>query len=397
MVALGIVALMRIFAWDDVEIFAALNTVAAFIYLPAWIVAIVGGLGRRFILAGAAVLIVVAQLVFVLPEFTAAQPVPRWAATAPTIRLLDANVYYQNGSGMSGYAREIKSYDPQLVTMEEATPRLVGQLKASGALAGLPYDEEVSLLSPRAFFVASAYRLSGTHVVYYDGLPLLVETTIDLPSGPQPLWVLHTTAPLPSSFGTWQTELAHIAKLVKERGTHRLLLVGDFNATWGNKGFRSILSDGMTDAAAARGKALDMTWSQLKRPLPPLVRIDHVLTGPGVAATKIRTDAGPGSDHRGLVDHIGRPGVTAEIQRLRVSIPLVGTTRFFCAGQRSTGESAPPLRSAPLFQPARRNESLRARSKQTQGQTPKMHGYAHPAHCRGPRSFNCAMLPRRKK
>jgi endonuclease/exonuclease/phosphatase (EEP) superfamily protein YafD len=298
---LGVIALMRIFAWDDIEIFAVLNTVTAFVYLPAWVVAIVAGLGRRFILAGAALLIVAAQLFFVLPEFTAAQSVPRWAATAPTLRLLDANVYYLNRTGMSGYASEIKAYDPQLVTMEEATPSLVGQLQATGALARLPYVEEVSLFSPRAFFVASAYRLSGSHVVYSDGLPLIVETTIDLPSGPQPLWVIHTTAPLPGSFGQWQAQLTHIAKLVKERGTRQLLLVGDFNATWGNKGFRSILSDGMTDSSAARGQALDMTWSQIKHPLPPLVRIDHVLTGSGVATTKIRTDTGPGSDHRDLM------------------------------------------------------------------------------------------------
>ncbi len=300
-VALSVIALMRIFAWDDIEVFAVLNTVAAFVYLPAWVVAIVAGLGRRFILAGAALLIVVAQLFFVLPEFMATQSVPRWAATAPTIRLLDANVYYRNRTGMTGYANEIKADDPQLVTMEEATPFLVGQLRATGALAGLPYDEEISLFTSRAFFIASAYRLTDSHVVYANGVPLIVETTIDLPSGPQPLWVVHTTAPLPDSFGKWQADLDLVAKLVRERGTGHLLLVGDFNATWGNKGFRSILGDGMNDGAAARGQALDMTWSQIKHPLPPLVRIDHVLTGPGVVTTKIRTDTGLGSDHRDLI------------------------------------------------------------------------------------------------
>jgi len=44
-----------------------------------------------------------------------------------------------------------------------------------------------------------------------------------------------------------------------------------------------------------------MTWSQTKHPFPPLVRIDHVLTGPGVTATKIQTGDGPGSDHRDLM------------------------------------------------------------------------------------------------
>jgi endonuclease/exonuclease/phosphatase family metal-dependent hydrolase len=57
----------------------------------------------------------------------------------------------------------------------------------------------------------------------------------------------------------------------------------------------------MTDGAAARGRPFEMTWSQIKHPLPPLVRIDHVLTGPGVAVTTIRTDVGPGSDHRDLM------------------------------------------------------------------------------------------------
>ena len=298
---LAVVALMRIVAWDSFEIFAVLNTVSVFVYLPAWVVAIVAGIGRRFVLAAAAILIVVAQLFFVLPEFTAAQPAPRWAATAPSLRLLDANVYDLNGTSMSGYASEIKSYRPELVTMEEATPFLVGRLKQSGALDHLPFDYEVSRFDPKAFLVASKYRLSGSQVVYFNGLPLIVETTIHLPSGPQPLWVVHTTAPLPSSFGDWKGQLALMAKLVKERGPNRLLLVGDFNATWGSKGFRSILGDGMTDGAAARGRAFEMTWSQIKHPLPPLVRIDHVLTGPGVAVTTIRTDEGLGSDHRDLM------------------------------------------------------------------------------------------------
>jgi len=57
----------------------------------------------------------------------------------------------------------------------------------------------------------------------------------------------------------------------------------------------------MTDAAAARGEALAMTWSQTMAPLPPLVRIDHVLTGSGVAAVRLSTTDGPGSDHRALL------------------------------------------------------------------------------------------------
>jgi endonuclease/exonuclease/phosphatase (EEP) superfamily protein YafD len=298
-VVLGVVALMRIFAWDDVEIFAVLNTVSAFVYLPAWVVAVVAGIGRRYSLAGGALLIVVAQLFFVLPELTAAQPAPRWAANAPKLRILDANVYYLNHTSMAGYAQQIKAFRPELVTMEEATVWNVAKLKKTGALSGLPHHFEISV--GKSFFIASKYPLSNDHTVVFDGLPLIAQTIVHLPSGPQPLWMVHTTAPYPVSFQMWKGQLATIARLLRARGPHHLVVVGDFNATWGNKGFHAILDTGLTDSAAARGRAFDMTWSQTKHPLPPLVRIDHVLTGTDVAITSIRSDVGVGSDHRDLL------------------------------------------------------------------------------------------------
>jgi endonuclease/exonuclease/phosphatase (EEP) superfamily protein YafD len=255
---------------------------------------------RRVFLLTAALLIVGAQLLFLWPELSAAQPVPAWTVHALKLELLDANVYNENRS-MSGYATEISSVRPQLITMEEANPLDVAQLGRSGALTGLPYRFELKRYDPFAFFVASHYRLSGTRVVYLYRLPFLVETTLELPWGPQELWVVHTVAPVPVSFSEWRGELAAVSRLVEKRGARGLLIVGDFNATWNSRGFRMILADGVTDGAAARGRAFDMTWSEMMPPLPPFVRIDHVLTGPGVAVTQIRTADGLGSDHRDLI------------------------------------------------------------------------------------------------
>lgn len=299
-VPLLVVAAMRLFAWDRFEPFAVANDVTLFVYLPAWIVAVVALVGRRFVLAGAAVVVVVAQVLFVLPEWTAAQPVPGWAANAPTIRLFDANVYYENTS-MSGYASEIKQYRPQLLTMEEAVPPLVSELESDGALAGLPNTVQIKRHDPFAFLIACKYPLTDVHVVTLYGRPLIVQATIQLPPGPETLWVVHTIAPVNGSFSEWKGQLADIDRLLRARGPAGLLLVGDFNATWGSKGFRTILDAGLEDGAAARGHPLEMTWSQIEHPLPPLVRIDHVLTGPGVAVTTIRTDVGLGSDHRDVM------------------------------------------------------------------------------------------------
>ncbi len=295
--ALAVVAVARIVAWDALDVLAVLNSVTVFLYLPAWVVAVVAVLGRRYVLAGAALLVVVAQIAFMLPELTAAQPVPSWAAAAPTVRLFDANVYDQNPS-MAGYASQIKQYRPQLLTAEEAVPADVTQLKSDGALAGLPFTVQIRRYDPSAFLIASKYPLTDVRVDYLFGQALIVETVVHLPSGPQPVWVVHTTGPVPQSFSTWKGQLAEIDQQLRRRGPANLLLVGDFNATWGNKGFRQILDAGMTDGAAARARPFEMTWSQIKPFLPPVVRIDHVLTGSGVVVTTMSTNEGPGSDHR---------------------------------------------------------------------------------------------------
>jgi endonuclease/exonuclease/phosphatase (EEP) superfamily protein YafD len=297
--ALLVVVLMRMVAWDAFEPFAVLNTVTAFIYLPAWIVLVVAALGRRPFLAVAALVVVIAQVVFVLPELAAAQPAPAWTSGAPTIRLFDANVYASNSS-MAGYVRELTATRPDLVTLEEANPIDAAELARGGALDGLPYRIEIKRYDPTAFLIASRYPLTGANAIYDFGRPLIVQTTVMLPSGPLALWVVHTIAALPSSFAQWKDQLATIDTYLRRRGPRGLLLVGDFNSTWGNKGFRQLLDDGMTDGAAARGKAFDMTWSQTKPVVPPLVRIDHVLTGSGIAVTTIATGNGPGSDHRDL-------------------------------------------------------------------------------------------------
>ena len=55
--ALAVVAVARIVAWDALDVLAVLNSVTVFLYLPAWVVAVVAMLGRRYVLAGAALLV----------------------------------------------------------------------------------------------------------------------------------------------------------------------------------------------------------------------------------------------------------------------------------------------------------------------------------------------------
>jgi endonuclease/exonuclease/phosphatase (EEP) superfamily protein YafD len=84
-----------------------------------------------------------------------------------------------------------------------------------------------------------------------------------------------------------------------ERGA--LVVAGDFNATRHHPSFRRFLSDGMADAHEERGRGWAATWPQNRRPLPPLMRLDHVLVSPDVEVRSIREGLGQGSDHRPII------------------------------------------------------------------------------------------------
>ena len=250
LVGLGVVAVLRIVAWDVYQPFAVLNDLTAFVYLPAWIIAPPPCSGGG--------------PCWPSPRCSSLRPrspsfcrncgrlhrLPSWTAGAPSIRVLDANVYDGNPS-MAGYAAQIRNFQPDLVTMEEATPTDVGQLQVSKALLHLPHQYEVSRTDSAAFFVASRYPIVDPHFVSLYGRPLIVQLNVQLPSGPLPVWVVHTTAPLPANFELWKRQLALINGQVRK---------------WGAGGHLSRATS--TLRGAARGSAASSTPGSQTAPLP---------------------------------------------------------------------------------------------------------------------------------
>lgn len=135
---------------------------------------------------------------------------------------------------------------------------------------------------------------------------MVLRATVETEGGPLRLYAVHAVAPFSGGREPWIDGLGRIAGAVRT-GRLPVLTAGDFNATWGHRAFRRLLDAGLTDAAAARGRPFQMTWGQ-GRLVPPLTRIDHVLTSPGLAVVAIRTGEGQGSDHRPLVADIIRTG-----------------------------------------------------------------------------------------
>jgi endonuclease/exonuclease/phosphatase (EEP) superfamily protein YafD len=111
---------------------------------------------------------------------------------------------------------------------------------------------------------------------------------------------VHTVAPVGGKRPEWKADLRAV-RSAAGRSTAPTLVIGDFNATWGNQGFRDLVADGFVDAAAARGMPDQFTWPNDASPLPPFLRLDHTLTRGALVVTHIRTGTGQGSDHRPLV------------------------------------------------------------------------------------------------
>jgi endonuclease/exonuclease/phosphatase (EEP) superfamily protein YafD len=293
------VALARLLAWDDRSSLVGLNALTPFLYLPAWPVAVAAGLGRRWPMLGAALVVVVAHVAFVAPELAARDALPASAASAPAVRLYDANVLVGN-TDVAGYAAEIARARPDVVVLQEATPAFAAALDATGALTELPNRITVPRTDPSAALVASRWALNDQDVVSIRDRPVLVTATLDYPGRPVRLFAFHAVAPVGGGRQEWVDDLAGLRRAVGgESGP--VLVAGDFNATWGHRAFRRLLDAALVDAAAARGRPYQMTWPRDRRFVPPLTRIDHVLTRGRLVVTGIRTGDGRGSDHRPLV------------------------------------------------------------------------------------------------
>jgi endonuclease/exonuclease/phosphatase family metal-dependent hydrolase len=300
--SLAVVAFLRLVAWDSLEPLIVLNALTLIVYLPAWVVAIAAAIGRKWWLTAAAVVICAVQVVFAAPEFLAASAVPSWARHATAITVFDANID-KSFQFEAGYVHAIAQNHPDLITLEEFTPSALLAMVASGVLEAYPYRCVAPAVGATGFLIASKIPMAGcqTKTVLWDGMPTpyLVDATLSTPAGQVQLRLVHTLAPLPAYWHEWSAALAAVDQMVRSGSDARTLMVGDFNATWGNSGFITLVHSGLTDAAAARGEALDMTWPNGAL-VPTFVRIDHLLTGSQLATTVIHSGPGFGSDHRYL-------------------------------------------------------------------------------------------------
>ena len=208
------------------------------------------------------------------------------------------------------------------VTVASANVR--GRATAAGALVAADADVLViSEMAPglraplAAHYPYRAETAAGPDVAVFSRLPLEAPRTGDLPGlrvevagrgGPFVLYALHVPRPwiTGASEGYQATPDEHlrIVEGIRDRAAAErspVVVTGDLNSSDRAPDYRALVRGGLVDAMRAE-------WAgptQVGRWRPLLVRIDHVLVGPGWCGDGARRLDLPRSDHAGVTVAVG--------------------------------------------------------------------------------------------
>jgi endonuclease/exonuclease/phosphatase (EEP) superfamily protein YafD len=144
--------------------------------------------------------------------------------------------------------------------------------------------------------IYSRHPLERPERISIGGRPT-VRAAVLVDGRPVELVAVHTIQPL-ADLGTLRRQLAELHTLA-DRHPGPLVLAGDFNATPQHRGFRNLLSGGLTDSHIDGGRGLARTWPA-NLPVPPFALLDHVLVSPELVTRDVDELRLPGSDHRGV-------------------------------------------------------------------------------------------------
>jgi len=239
----------------------------------------------------------------VLPAWLRSPPTP--AATAPRgtdVRVLTFNLLRGSERNAERALALVRKHDPDVVFCSEVTPAWLAAL--ADRLPGLPHRCVRTDDGYYGVALFSRWPLQGEVVpLGVDWAPAL-RAVVATPGGPLGVLGVHTPRPGGGERCRLRDQaLAAIPATLAPLPPARVVL-GDFNTTPWNHGFRTLLaSTGLRCAADGGWQA---TWPS-SLPWPLRVPIDHVLLGGGVAVA--RHEVGPdfGSDHLPLITTLVLP------------------------------------------------------------------------------------------
>ena len=301
---LAVTAARFVDPWSRTPILLASFSVYA---LPGFALVLLGflllvrGAGRRTWLVVCAVLAAAGLVVqgwAVAPLLSGGEP----ASTDLTV--MSSNLEFGRGEGAT-VTRVVAEKDVDVLVLVEVTPAALRGLLAAGLDDLLPHR-------------AGAAEVGASGTMVFSRFPLESPQPLDLGNGglevdveaaePFRLLAVHPAQPVGWA-DTWLDDMATLRERAAAATAHGPTVVaGDFNATRDHLPFRHVLDTGVRDAAEEAGSGWQPSWPSRGSWgwLPPLLMIDHVLTGEHYRAMSTSAVPVQGSDHLALVARLHR-------------------------------------------------------------------------------------------
>jgi endonuclease/exonuclease/phosphatase (EEP) superfamily protein YafD len=232
------------------------------------------------------------------------------APDRPNLTVLELNML-KGGADPSDTADLLGRERPDLLVLTEVTPAALAALegeKAVGPGSRLPHVVGEALPGASGVVVASRspLRVERRVALAHRGYVVRVEA-----ARPYAVLAVHTAQPA-IDIVAWRRDHATLVREERRlRGPH--LVVGDLNATLDHPSLRTMLADGMSDAAQEANSGWQPTWPSPEKdrlkgvPVPVgMFAIDHVLLSSGFSAISTSAPVVRGSDHRALVARLVR-------------------------------------------------------------------------------------------
>ncbi|MFE7753238.1 endonuclease/exonuclease/phosphatase family protein [Streptomyces sp. NPDC057428] len=237
--------------------------------------------------------LVIAHVVLLAPRFVpAGRSVPEESVE---LRVATLNT---NGGKADPHAlvKLIRTERIDVLAVEQMPSAGVDALDDAGLGALMPYRElhpeyDSSIYSRHPLFEG------GTTHVDTAWAQTTAEVSVD---GHRVRFVaVHTYYPLGDT-RRWARDMAALASMAR-RSEPDTVFLGDFNASLDHAPMRDLLAAGLTDVHGELGRGWGRTWPVGHAFVPPLIQLDHVLHGSGLAGVSVSELNVPGTDHRAVV------------------------------------------------------------------------------------------------
>jgi len=264
---------------------------------------------RRWLLAVAGVVLLVATTLVQLSWYFFGSPTPLQGST--NIRMLASNIRY--GRADPDEFVHLAEREADVISVVELTPEAVDRFQQAGIERDFPY----SFLKPGpgagGIGIWSRYPIAPVTVPKHRRatMPAVRVKIPGLHDDPIVASV-HVMSPVAGDTNTiaeWNQGMAaakaQLDDFAQAAGPAAVLVGGDYNSTPNMRQFRDLLTNGYRDAVEQTGAGFGPTF-RADIALPPLITIDHLLIR-NAAASSVRTITITGSDHRALLASVRLP------------------------------------------------------------------------------------------